>query len=212
MGAMYHNNKSTKDMFDKITDFNNDTNEQNRYTKQDMQKAYTFLKENSKDKYFKSIDSSDLSQQRYQRYFTSTKEQYEDNSLKLPITIGLQDVSYMFVPTTPLLRTTTKAGSTLTKATLKEADKIYLQTGIKTDNFIKTEVVPKVTDAYYNGKNFVYDPENIIKGMSIADTIYGAVSPEPPMTPQQLGGYLLKNYIYEPIQNSILNQYLNNEK
>ena len=99
--------------------------------------------------------------------------------------------------------TTTKAGSTITKATLKEADKLYLQTGIKSDSFLRNKVVPRVKDVYYSGKNFIYDPENILKGMSIADIIYGAVSPKPPATLPQSIGNRINEWLYKPIKYKI---------
>ena len=166
MGAMYYNNRATKDMFDKITDFNNNTDEQSRYTKQDIQQAFMFLKQNSDGKQFQATSSPDLKNNRYQNYFTSTKSQYENNSLQLPISIGgMQDESYMFLPTTSILKTTTKAGNTLTKATLKEADKLYLQTGIKSDSFLRNKVAPRVEDVYYGTANkFLSNPTKYTQG------------------------------------------------
>ncbi len=83
LGAMYYNNKASKNLADKIIEFNSDTNENSKYTQQDIKNAFLFLKQESKGMQFQSVNSLDMSKNKLQDYFTSTKEQYEDNGLNI---------------------------------------------------------------------------------------------------------------------------------
>ncbi len=103
--------------------------------------------------------------------------------LNLPIsTGGMQEASEILIPGAPILKTSTKTSILLSKEGIKQADKLYLKTGIKTDAYIQNKVIPSVKDGYYEGKNFVYTPENVVKitgGIEIINDIINDGSPIP---------------------------------
>lgn len=196
LGAMYYNNKSTQTLIDKLVAFYSDTDENSHYTLQDIENAFLFLQQESQGMQFQSVESPYYQDNTLQGYFTSTQEQFENNSLTMPMQVGgMQDESYIFFPTTPILKTTTQAGTTIGKATVNVADDLYLKTSIKTENYLQNTVVPRVKEGYYGAVNYVYQPENVVKGITIVDTVYGAVSPEPPATgTQAIGAGVIKMY------------------
>ena len=197
LGAMYYNNEASKNLADKILEFNSNTNENSKYTKQDIKNAFLFLKQESKGMQFKSVSSPYLSDNKNQDYFTSTKEQYEDNSLHVPITIGgMQDASEILVPGGSILKTGAKASTLITKAGIKQADKLYLKTGIKTDAYIQNKVIPSVKDGYYGVSNkFLVNPAKYTQNsIDIVESIPLGIPPYSKIG-YTIGGYgLVENY------------------
>jgi hypothetical protein len=143
--AKYYNNKATTEEIDKILQFNRDTNEQSKYTHQDIKDAYLFLRQESEGMQFKAVDSSTLKNDRFQEYFTSTQSQYEDNSMNVPVMVGgMQDESMILIPGSPIVKTASEAGTVISKATINIADDIYLKTGIRTENYLQNTVRPSI--------------------------------------------------------------------
>ncbi len=90
--------------------------------------------------------------------------------------------------------TTTKAGNTLTKATLKEADKLYLQAGIKSDSFLRNKVVPRVEDVYYGTANrFLANPTKYTQGG--IDFIESYLPGVPTLSKTGLGGVITEKIL-----------------
>ena len=197
LGAMYYNNEASKNLADKILEFNSNTNENSKYTKQDIKNAFLFLKQESKGMQFKSVRSPYLDDSKDQDYFTSTKEQYEDNSLHVPITIGgMQDASEILIPGGSILKTGAKASTLITKAGIKQADKLYLKTGIKTDAYIQNKVIPSVKDGYYGVSNkFLVNPVKYTQNsIDIVESIPLGIPPYSKIG-YTIGGYgLVENY------------------
>ncbi len=84
------------------------------------------------------------------------------------------------------------------KRGIQKADNLNTNLGIYTKNIIN-QSTPKLENAYYGTKVFLYTPENIIKGMMGADVLNGAISPEPPMTIPQMIGNRIKAWGIDPI-------------
>lgn len=57
LGAMYYNNKSTQTLIDKLVAFYSDTDENSRYTLQDIENAFLFLQQESQGMLFQSVES-----------------------------------------------------------------------------------------------------------------------------------------------------------
>jgi hypothetical protein len=167
------------------------------YNRQLYQREIAFLKQNSKDKKIINIYKQNMTPQ---NYFTSTKEQYKDNSYTPDTSIGLKDESYLFVPISPILKTTSKAGTTIGELATKRADELYLNTGIRVDNFIRNEVSPKANNMYYNTKNFIYDPENVMNAHDFLqgfDAKYPNITTKFPYINWHTGGFVMRKVVNE---------------
>lgn len=64
--------------------------------------------------------------------------------------------------------------------------------------FMKPSVNP-ISDMYYRVGNVVINPKTWIIGYSRVDIVNGAVSPNPPETPLQSGGYFFKKFVIDNI-------------
>ncbi|WP_151951330.1 hypothetical protein [Aliarcobacter butzleri] len=157
-----------------------------------------FLEIQSKGLSFADIYKESMTSQ---PYFTSSQEQFKDSNWKPDITVGLEDNSYIIFPTGKVGQTVGNTTKEVSPIIIKGADNFNTSLGIQTQNIIN-QSLPKLENAYYSSKVFVNTPENIIKGMVIGDTIYGAVSPEPPMTGTQLIGVGLSK-TYDVIKNEL---------
>ncbi len=82
------------------------------------------------------------------------------------------------------------------KRGIQKADNLNTNLGIYTKNIIN-QSTPKLENAYYGTKVFLYTPENIIKGMMGADVLNGAILPDPPSTPTQSLGFSIKRFIFD---------------
>lgn len=133
-------------------------------TKEQLNEIRVILTTESKGMQFKSVDSPYLDYDKNQDYFTATEEQYKNHTLYPYATVGgMQDDLLTVIPGARILKTTSKAGTTISKVAINKADDLYLKTGIKADNYIQSKVVPNVKYGYYGGMNYAYQPENAIK-------------------------------------------------
>lgn len=214
LGAKYYNNKATTEEIDKILQFNSDTNEQSKYTQQDIKDAYLFLRQESEGMIMHTVDSPYIDNNRYQYYFTSTQRQYEDNSMNVPVMVGgLGDTSDILFPAAKIGTSVFKMTSPLVEGAASKMVYVYDEIGQRSSLYLDLKAKPSFMagikhnketfeaigglskDGYYGTMNFVYNPENIAKGMIVFDTAYGAVSPEPPTTgAQAIGAGMIKIY------------------
>jgi len=134
-----------------------------------------------------------------QSFFTSTKDQFKDNSWTPESTIGLTDVSLETVPMAKAAISVTKTVGSVSKTTATSTSKAYTNIGIKTGVILDTKVIPKinsgVTSIVNNGKN------SIIKVDSVYDDIGRKIYIKQQETP------LIKNFGPDQI-NDIVNESL----
>jgi len=237
LGAKYYNNKATTEEIDKILQFNSDTNEQSKYTQQDIKDAYLFLRQESEGMIMHTVDSPDIDNNRYQYYFTSTQRQYEDNSMNVPVMVGgLGDTSDILFPAAKIGTSVFKMTSPLVEGAASKMVYVYDEIGQRSSLYLDLKAKPSFMagikhnketfeaigglskDGYYGTMNYVYDPKNVAKGMlgiEIANDVFNDSMPIP-STLKGAYGSLIKN-IYQEVQSggentkSILNKVVPNE-
>ena len=165
----------------------------------DLKKAQDFLTSTSEGKTF--MDGIDNPSK---QLFTDTKKNKDNHSYKPNIQDALEHDFAIIPAIRPIVKTTTKVLPTVFNAgknTLNKVDDIYLNTGIKSDNFMNTVVKPKVdsiistvksksSDVYYSGKNeFLANPTRYMQGG--ADAVESLPLGIPPLSKigYGVGGY-----------------------
>ena len=71
---------------------------------------------------------------------------------------------------------------------------------------IMTPSINPISDMYYRAGNVVINPKTWIIGYGGVDIVNGAVSPNPPETPLQSGGYFFKKFVIDNIFNNETNK------
>lgn len=142
-----------------------------------MNNDISYLKSTAEGKMF--IDMYDESMNT-QNYFTATPKQFNNSNYQPNSTVGLEDNSYMFLPTIKIAPNVINTTVLIGKATTKKADEIILNTGIKVDNTIQNSIIPAVKDGYYKTVNIVTDPENIVKATGAAEIVNDVLNDSTP--------------------------------
>ncbi|MDD2581707.1 MAG: hypothetical protein PHR66_06920 [Desulfuromonadaceae bacterium] len=143
-----------------------------KYTKDELDKAYNYLLNNSKGEYFIDVNGENMTPQ---KMFTSTKEQYNDSNYNPNSSKGLVDSSYVFMPSMKIGQTLSKTTTELSPIIIQKTEQFYDNATLGMIQGINN-IAPNITNKY------ILDPTNslkIIGGIDVANDIFNESSPFP---------------------------------
>jgi len=106
----------------------------------------------------------------------------------------------VFVTQTSTIKFTSPIGK---NALQNSGTKVITNSSLKD---IMTPSINPISDMYYRAGNVVINPKTWIIGYGGVDIVNGAVSPNPPETPLQSGGYFFKKFVIDNIFNNETNK------
>ena len=117
-----------------------------------------------------------------QDMFTATQNQFNNPNYTPDMSIGLEDESFLLLPSARVANKTIGASAVVTKELSPQADKIYLQTGITTDSFLRRNIHENAS-------------ENTVDFLNGFDSKYPKVNVKPPYINWHTAGYVTRQII-----------------
>lgn len=157
-----------------------------KYTKDELDKAYNYLLNNSKGEYFIDVNGENMTPQ---KMFTSTKEQYNDSSYNPNSSVGLEDSSLIFLPSAKVGQTLGTATKEVSPIIIQKSGQVYDSVTLGTINQLNN-VAPNLTSRY------ILDTGNslkIIGGIGIINDVFNPAEPIPSSGDIGIGLSYIKN-------------------
>jgi len=131
--AKYMVNKDFKEKYDSNSQYAGI----NEFSKDEINNAMEYLKTNSQNLYITDIYKESM---KSQKAFTATKKQFNNSDYTLDKTIGMEDNSFIFVPSAKIGKNVFNAGKQVSPIVIRKTGQVYDNVGRKV--YIKQQETP----------------------------------------------------------------------
>ena len=169
--AKYMVNKDFKEKYDSNSQYAGI----NEFSKDEINNAMEYLKTNSQNIYITDIYKESM---KSQKAFTATKKQFNNSDYTLDKTIGMEDNSFIFVPSAKIGKNVFNTGKQVSPIVIRKTGQVYDDITLGTIKQLNN-IAPNMTNKY------ILDTGNylkIIAGIEVTNDIFNESAPIPSNT------------------------------